>query len=576
MKNRILTLLLLTGICASSFAQIRDYIYVVRPAYDAKVLSIFESTADAMEKNGIKDAAEYVRKSKDGGFGSGFLITASNGRNYVVTNRHVVVDASEATLEIESADGATTKISGAKVIAVDDEVDLALIELPEGTPVRKGLQFAPAKAKDGDDVLSAGYPGLGNKPSWQLGKGSITNASARVGELVDTERTTLIQHSAQVDPGNSGGPLLIPNAAGREGYYVLGVNTWKASSRQAANFAIPAAAVQAFVERVISSQGVDKASAALAVRGKDFSVTSAIDNEDDPMERSRRIARYVSLDYVSSYGTKALLNAYSSAPTVAIREIMGTLVDLSPIEGMRLAIAYEIDGKLRDGDTLLTLAAPTAPTVTSGGKEGTMSFGSDKLGPVETKWVMEAANWRLDWFMKQYQAEEKTDSKGTSKVTLEPPYYGMLYAAVNLQETPGTTFVGGMEGNGHYFGLGMEVGGGLINIEADPADPYSEDSSALLVKMAGFLRLQFPVSMDPVSFVPYVDLSGGMQISVGSFDGYNGLYSSYGAGLNLCFGGDLVTIVGIEVGREGSSGMFDASGAYDVTYVTLSVGFGAK
>lgn len=63
--------------------------------------------------------------------------------------------------------------------------------------------------EDGTEVWSAGFPGLGGKPMWQLGKGTITNASAKIKELIAPNISTIIQHSAEVDAGNSGGPLLL-------------------------------------------------------------------------------------------------------------------------------------------------------------------------------------------------------------------------------------------------------------------------------------------------------------------------------------------------------------------------------
>ena len=37
--------------------------------------------------------------------------------------------------------------------------------------------------------------------------------------------SSLIQHSAEVDRGNSGGPLLIPSKTTETGYLVIGINT---------------------------------------------------------------------------------------------------------------------------------------------------------------------------------------------------------------------------------------------------------------------------------------------------------------------------------------------------------------
>ena len=108
------------------------------------------------------------------------------------------------TAQFENSDGSISEYKGLEVVYSDEDVDFAVISVPAGFS-RKGLPFAANTVEDGEDVWSAGFPGLDGKPMWQLGKGNVTNSMARLDELLDSKISTLIQHSAQIDGGNSGG-----------------------------------------------------------------------------------------------------------------------------------------------------------------------------------------------------------------------------------------------------------------------------------------------------------------------------------------------------------------------------------
>jgi len=135
------------------------------------------------------------------------------------------------------------------LIGVDKDLDLALLEFEnQDKPFSKGLPFYDKPLQDGDGVFSAGFPALGNQRLWQLGRGFVTNATARIEDLLDPELSTLIQHSAQIDAGNSGGPLMVRPSDNDPQMYVVGINTWKADSRQDVNLSLPADKIIQFME----------------------------------------------------------------------------------------------------------------------------------------------------------------------------------------------------------------------------------------------------------------------------------------------------------------------------------------
>ena len=229
MKNKIIYLLLFLNI-AAAFADIRSAVCIVKPNYSEKTVAFMEDTSNQLKTAGYSDLADLFKDAKEGVFGSGFFIKGQNKKNYVLTNYHVAAYASSLTLEIEDVNGEISKIENCKIIAMDEELDLAIAEVPSDK-LDSYLTFAASAPVDGIDVWSAGYPGLGGKPMWQLGKGTVTNARARLPDDIDPKISTFIQHSAPIDSGNSGGPLLVKAAGAPSGYEVIGINSAKAVFR---------------------------------------------------------------------------------------------------------------------------------------------------------------------------------------------------------------------------------------------------------------------------------------------------------------------------------------------------------
>jgi hypothetical protein len=77
---------------------------------------------------------------------------------------------------------------------------------------------------------------------------SILYADKNV-NMADPENTNFIQHTATIDSGNSGWPLLIEDITNPTGYTVAGVNTWKIMYLQNVNFSIPAGTVLKIMEK---------------------------------------------------------------------------------------------------------------------------------------------------------------------------------------------------------------------------------------------------------------------------------------------------------------------------------------
>jgi S1-C subfamily serine protease len=185
------------------------------------------------DENG-KPGARVIR-----GIGSGMIVSAAG---QVVTNEHVV--ASAKTVDIELANHTRTR---ARVVASDDLLDLALLELE--TPV-SGLEpvvFRERPAVPGEWVMAIGQPfGLGNTVTVGVISGLARDYAdlGRPDGLRPDGMWSFIQTDASVNIGNSGGPLVDTRGE------VIGITTAVRNDGQGLAFAVPAAMARRFLDEV--------------------------------------------------------------------------------------------------------------------------------------------------------------------------------------------------------------------------------------------------------------------------------------------------------------------------------------
>jgi serine protease Do len=136
--------------------------------------------------------------------GSGFVLRSDG---YIVTNNHVVENATEIVVRL--SDGQESK---AKVIGRDPKTDLALIKIEDHTDLTPAVLGNSDTLRVGEWVLAIGNPfGLDNT----ITAGIVSAKGRHIGGPYDN----FIQTDASINPGNSGGPLV--NVRGE----VVGINT---------------------------------------------------------------------------------------------------------------------------------------------------------------------------------------------------------------------------------------------------------------------------------------------------------------------------------------------------------------
>jgi S1-C subfamily serine protease len=164
------------------------------------------------------------------GSGSGWVYDAD--ASLVVTNNHVVED--NAPVEV----GVNDQFLPADVVGVAPCEDLAVLRVSGATDLQPFTLSSSADLQEGQDVVSLGY-GMNASPQDELqgrpGNVTLVGTNFEGGGYDD-----LIQHTATIAPGNSGGPLV--NYDGE----LVGVNTLGTEDPSAPNqfYAIPSDRVQ--------------------------------------------------------------------------------------------------------------------------------------------------------------------------------------------------------------------------------------------------------------------------------------------------------------------------------------------
>lgn len=203
-----ITIIALLSGCASSTEIVKnedvnidtrnyDDLYFLKPPEDPR--NIVPKVIEEFKNMGFNVRVIESDKPIEGAQGTGFMISSED---HILTVAHVIGDEQTATVWIDGARYETD------LVHKNNDLDLAILK----TRKKISSVYTPLSLrvneeyKLGEDVLTIGFPMsklLGNKA--RLSKGLI---SSTVGKKDDPNE---IQFSAEVQPGNSGGPLFDSN-----------------------------------------------------------------------------------------------------------------------------------------------------------------------------------------------------------------------------------------------------------------------------------------------------------------------------------------------------------------------------
>ncbi|MFV5702840.1 S1C family serine protease [Flavobacterium sp. XS2P12] len=190
------------------------------------------------------------------GTGSGVIISEDG---YIVTNNHVIKDASEIEITLNNK-----KSYKAKLIGTDSKMDIALLKIDADEKLPYTVFANSDSVKIGEWVLAVGNPY--NLTSTVTA--GIVSAKAR--NLDTSGIQSFIQTDAAVNPGNSGGALV--NTRGE----LIGINTMISSmtgSYVGYSFAVPSNNARKIIEDIMEYGNVQRG--ILGVEGGELNGTAS-------------------------------------------------------------------------------------------------------------------------------------------------------------------------------------------------------------------------------------------------------------------------------------------------------------
>tara|TARA_R110002049_G_scaffold29267_3_gene99502 strand:- start:1235 stop:2716 length:1482 start_codon:yes stop_codon:yes gene_type:complete len=199
--------------------------------------------------------------------GSGAIISEDG---YIVTNNHVIENASKVEITLEDNRRFT-----ARVIGADPTTDLALLKIEASN-----LPFIPFGSSDqaqiGEWVLAVGNPYELNST---VTAGIISAKSRNIGILRDESNLqveSFIQTDAAVNPGNSGGPLVNLNGE------IIGINTAIASRTggfSGYSFAVPSSIAKKVMDDLLEFGAVQRGLLGVVIRDVNADLQESIGEE---------------------------------------------------------------------------------------------------------------------------------------------------------------------------------------------------------------------------------------------------------------------------------------------------------
>ena len=216
-------------------------------AYSRAVIAVVDAVGASVVS--ISVGREVERKSPEmQGAGSGVVI-APDG--YILTNDHVVHKAERMMVTL--MDGSDL---GARLVGKDPATDLAVIRA-EASNLKSADLGDSSTLHVGQLVIAMGNP-FGFQSTVSTGVVSALGRAfrSREGRLIEN----IIQHTAPLNPGNSGGPLV--DSRGR----IMGINTAIIMMAQGIGFSIPSDTARWVVSQLLTHGKVRRGFLGIAAR----------------------------------------------------------------------------------------------------------------------------------------------------------------------------------------------------------------------------------------------------------------------------------------------------------------------
>ncbi len=258
--------------------------------------------------------------------GTGFIISSDG---YVVTNNHVVQEASEVVVKLKNG-----KEYKAEVIGTDEKLDVGLLKI-KATGLHPVHLGDSDKLRVGDWVVAIGNP-FGLEQTVTAG---IVSAKGRV--IGAGPYDSFIQTDAAINPGNSGGPLF--NDKGE----VVGINTAiysRSGGNNGIGFAIPINMASSVIDELRATGHVTRARLGVYIAGVDKATMEALGLKNKHGALVRQVENASAADKA---GIKAgdVIVAVDGKPIKKVNELPMKIASHRPGDKVKLVL-------MRDGKSI--------------------------------------------------------------------------------------------------------------------------------------------------------------------------------------------------------------------------------
>jgi S1-C subfamily serine protease len=207
---------------------------------DGQGVAFISAQRPAQRSSGLSPFGEPEGGGTETATGSGFVIDTEG---HIVTNNHVVEEASKVEVKIGSSD----KSYEAEVVGADPATDIALLKVNAPADSLDPLALGNSKKVEvGEPVVAIGNPfGLDRTVT----SGIVSALQRQIQAPNGWSISHVIQTDAAINPGNSGGPLI--NSSGA----VIGINSQiqtggSGDGNVGIGFAIPIDTVREVVKQI--------------------------------------------------------------------------------------------------------------------------------------------------------------------------------------------------------------------------------------------------------------------------------------------------------------------------------------
>lgn len=211
--------------------------------------------SDAVEK--IYDSVVVVNtyvKGEAYASGTGFVYKVDGKKAYILTNNHVIDNATE--VYVKFTDG---KIVKTEVVGSDVYSDVAVLSVDANQIITVAELGKSEDSKLGDTVFAIGAP-IDSAYSWSVTRGIVSGKDRLVEVEVNSGGTktpmvvNVLQTDTAINSGNSGGPLANSNGE------VIGITSIKLASEkiEGMGFAIPIEIAIEYAEELINGNDIKR------------------------------------------------------------------------------------------------------------------------------------------------------------------------------------------------------------------------------------------------------------------------------------------------------------------------------